>query len=189
MNSLISYSNIILAIWIVMVVYWVATAWGNKRTAYRFNPKWRLLGILLVPALYLLFSSDSEFLRTRLFERTTAIMVFGTASCAAGVAFAIWARRTIGTNWSANPTIKEGHELVEFGPYRLVRHPIYSGLLLAVLGSALAGGEVRHAFIVLVAILAVSLKMRIEETLMMRQFPEAYADYRTRTKALIPFVI
>jgi protein-S-isoprenylcysteine O-methyltransferase Ste14 len=95
----------------------------------------------------------------------------------------------IGTNWSGTVTIKQGHELVTTGPYALVRHPIYTGLLLALAGSALARGEWRGALAVLIALLALWRKLRLEEHWMREQFGEAYRAYSRRVAALVPFIL
>src|ERR1017187_7501034 len=102
---------------------------------------------------------------------------------ATGLAFAIWARHTLGRNWSGNPTVKEGHELVETGPYRLVRHPIYTGFLLAIAGTGIGSGQVMQLFIFGTAFVLLWAKLRIEESLMLRQFPQTYPGYMKRTKA------
>ena len=95
----------------------------------------------------------------------------------------------VGAKWSSEEQLKQGHELILRGPYRLVRHPIYTGLLLAFLGSALALGELRG--LLAFAILAVSFwfKLRLEERWMREQFGGAYADYMRRVKALVPGVL
>jgi protein-S-isoprenylcysteine O-methyltransferase Ste14 len=142
-----------------------------------------------VPALVLAFRAYPEVFDRRIFPSSGAASWIGLCLCAGGVAFAIWARRTLGTNWSGNPSIKEGHELVQSGPYRLARHPIYTGLIAAVLGTQLGGGRVRELVILLGSLAVVWVKIRVEERLMMRQFPAAYPRYRERTKALIPFVL
>jgi protein-S-isoprenylcysteine O-methyltransferase Ste14 len=112
----------------------------------------------------------------------------GAALTFAGLAFAIWARFIIAGNWSSYVELKQDHQLIIEGPYALVRHPIYTGLLLAFIGSALAVGEWRG--VLSVAIVAASFwrKLRLEEALMRRQFGEAYARYAARVPALIPFV-
>jgi protein-S-isoprenylcysteine O-methyltransferase Ste14 len=107
----------------------------------------------------------------------------------AGAGFAIWARAYLGRNWSAIVTIKEDHRMVRSGPYALVRHPIYSGFLLALLGSALALGEVRGLVAVALAFLAWWFKSRLEEQFMEQRFGAEYAVYKRRVKALIPFVL
>lgn len=105
-----------------------------------------------------------------------------------GLLFSIWARRYLGTNWSATVTIKQRHELVTDGPYAHVRHPIYSGLLLAMLGSAIAVGEWRALFAVALALLALWRKLWVEERWMQQHFGDAYRAYRRNVPALIPFL-
>ncbi len=104
----------------------------------------------------------------------------------AGVLFACWARLTLGANWSGRPSVKAGHELIVKGPYALARHPIYTGLLLAVAGTALAVGEWRAVLGFLLILTAFVTKIRQEERLMMQTFPDAYPAYRQRVKALVP---
>jgi protein-S-isoprenylcysteine O-methyltransferase Ste14 len=111
----------------------------------------------------------------------------GLALTMAGLLLAIWARRHLGRNWSAEVTVKEDHALVRSGPYARVRHPIYSGLLLAMAGTAVAVGEWRGIVAVLLVLLAFVLKSRVEEERMRETFPE-YEAYRRESAALIPFV-
>ena len=108
---------------------------------------------------------------------------------AAGLGFAVWARRCLGRNWSGIVTVKQGHELIRSGPYALVRHPIYTGLLLAILGTASAIGEWRGliAFVLITA--GFVLKLRIEEDFISETFGEQYARYRAEVPALIPFIV
>ena len=178
-----------ITLWLILAAYWVYGAWGNKRTAYRLNPVWRILGIAAFVVLVIGFNELPPFFHQRIYRFSVATEWTGMALCAAGVAFAIWARRTLGGNWSGNPTIKEGHELVTTGPYRLVRHPIYTGFLLLIVGTLLGSGRVSDLLILAFACAAGWVKIRIEESLMIRQFPDAYSAYRKRTKALIPFVL
>jgi protein-S-isoprenylcysteine O-methyltransferase Ste14 len=189
MNSLLNYSTPFYALWLIFVCYFFVSAWGNKATAFRVKRTWRLVYLLGIIALIWFLSLDSGFLNLRLLEWTPATGPVALALCAAGIFFAIWARRTLATNWSLDPTIKESHELVQKGPYRLVRHPIYTGILLALFGTELAGGRMKNAIVFLFALATFLYKMRVEESLMMRQFPQAYPAYKGRTKALVPFVI
>jgi protein-S-isoprenylcysteine O-methyltransferase Ste14 len=101
----------------------------------------------------------------------------------------VWARRTLGRNWSANVTFKEGHELITSGPYAYVRHPIYSGLLLLILSVAVYAGSVISFVIFLLFFLGAFLKAGKEERLMAEHFPDAYPIYLKRVKAIIPFVL
>jgi protein-S-isoprenylcysteine O-methyltransferase Ste14 len=117
----------------------------------------------------------------------TVLSSFGVILCIAGIAFLVWARQCLGKNWSQTVAVKIDHELVTSGPYRYVRHPMYSGGLVAVIGSAIVSGG---AWIFLVIILGALFLWRVgaEDKLMGQQFPDEYPDYKRRTKALIPFV-
>ena len=109
--------------------------------------------------------------------------------CAIGLAFAIWARVTLGSNWSGVVTLKEGHELVERGPYRFVRHPIYTGILTMFFATALAQGHLSGFAGTLLMFASFWIKLRDEEKLMLRQFDERYTEYQQRVKRIIPFVL
>jgi protein-S-isoprenylcysteine O-methyltransferase Ste14 len=95
----------------------------------------------------------------------------------------------LGTNWSGTVTIKQDHELITGGPYRFVRHPIYSGLLLAFIGTALARGEWRGVLAVALTFVAFWRKLRIEEQWMRQQFGVAYEEYARRVAALAPHIL
>lgn len=105
-----------------------------------------------------------------------------------GFGFALWARLHLGRNWGMPMSLRQGHELVTSGPYAHVRHPIYSGIMLATIGSVLAGGLV-WLLPVVVCFVYFLISARTEEAMMLEQFPDAYPAYRRRTKMLIPFVL
>jgi protein-S-isoprenylcysteine O-methyltransferase Ste14 len=109
--------------------------------------------------------------------------------CIAGLAFCVWARVTLGRNWSGTITFKEGHELIERGPYRLVRHPIYTGLLAMFLATAIAAGHLGGVVAVMLAFASFWVKLKEEEKLMLQQFPDQYGSYQQRVKRIIPFVL
>jgi protein-S-isoprenylcysteine O-methyltransferase Ste14 len=107
----------------------------------------------------------------------------------AGLGFTVWARLVLGRNWSGVVTLKDNHTLIRSGPYGLVRHPIYTGLLLALIGSAMTRGEWR-GFLGLALVAAAFLrKIAIEERWLAEQFPADYARYRQEVPALIPRLI
>jgi protein-S-isoprenylcysteine O-methyltransferase Ste14 len=180
------------ALWIVFIAFWIWMARGGKTVAEREGAFSRLshygplaIGILLIaaPSVPLAFLDD-RFVPLRLW-----VVQLGAALTFAGIAFAIWARMTLAGNWSSDVTLKHDHELVVAGPYRWVRHPIYTGILLGLAGTALAVGEWRAALGVVIVGLAYWRKLTIEEAIMRRQFGEAYARYADRVRALIPFVL
>jgi protein-S-isoprenylcysteine O-methyltransferase Ste14 len=138
-------------------------------------------------------SSSLGFPRPPLNDRFAPLAIWsaalGAALTFAGLAFSIWARFVIAGNWSSYVELKRDHELIVEGPYRWVRHPIYTGLLLAFAGSAWAVGEWRG--VLAVAIVAASFwrKLKLEEAIIRLEFGEAYDRYAARTPALVPFVL
>lgn len=184
-------SHIIIACWCIFLVVWWVAAFRTKRTAERSSalstiahriPVW--LGC------WLLFDPRWPGLLARqVIPRTAFSEVLGVAICIFGLVFTIWARRTLAGNWSGNVTFKEGHELIRTGPYRIVRHPIYTGLLLMILGTAIHIGRLRGFIGLAVVAIGFWIKLNQEERLMLRHFPDSYPAYRREVKALVPFLI
>jgi protein-S-isoprenylcysteine O-methyltransferase Ste14 len=185
------YRHLFPVMWLAWAGYWLVTAWAVKATARREPLGSRLLHILpLTVAIWLLWAEHvpGTVLSYRLLPLTPWTFWPGALATATGLLFAVWARVHIGRNWSGTVTIKEDHELIVSGPYALVRHPIYSGLLLAIIGSALARSETRGVLAVLIAWLALWRKYRIEERWMTERFGARYDAYRQRVPALVPFL-
>jgi protein-S-isoprenylcysteine O-methyltransferase Ste14 len=177
-------TKIILIPWIVFFAYWIISARAVKRNKYQQRGWWWVRIIII--AMFLLLSRLPYF-RTRIVPRNATWDSLGLIVCAGGIACSIWARWHLGANWSGAPSLKQEHELVTSGPYRFVRHPIYTGLLLALLGTALVSGALWWIIFSIVC-LAFVYRVRVEENLMAAEFPNEYSDYRKRTNALIPFV-
>jgi len=175
--------------WAAVGAVWLAGTVSSKRTV-RVQPLGARIFQLAVLALGFTLLGWPRlavgWLGARFVPALPAISFAGLAITIAGCAFAIWARFALGANWSARATVKEHHELITWGPYAVTRHPIYSGLLAAVAGTALAGGELRHALGLIVILFGFLIKISQEERLMSQTFPEAYSRYRRRVKALIP---
>jgi protein-S-isoprenylcysteine O-methyltransferase Ste14 len=179
-------------LWLAFIAFWIAMARGNKVVAERESAFSRLSHYLpLAIAIYLLAAPHVPFapLNDRFAPLSLRLVRLGAALTFAGIAFAIWARVWIAGNWSSDVTLKRDHELVVNGPYAFVRHPIYTGILLALLGTALAVGEWRGLLAIVFAAAAFWRKLGIEEAVMLRQFGEAYVRYAARVPALIPFVL
>ncbi len=121
-----------------------------------------------------------------LWPSTGVCLAAGLAIEGIGLGFAIWARSTLGRNWAARITTGASQELVIRGPYRLVRHPIYSGLLLGILGTTIVVGRVRGLLGALLALAGVLIKIRREEAALRRHFGGAYEEYAKRVPALLP---
>ena len=184
--------NIIRGCWLVFVVIWLIAAVSTKRTVYRESRTQRLrYWVLLVIAYVLLFYGRRlpYPLNIRVLPQVALNAWAAAVLCVIGLAFAIWARVTLGRNWSGAVTLKEEHELVELGPYRFVRHPIYTGILTMFFATALAQGHLSGFVGTLLMFASFWIKLRDEEKLMLQQFPERYADYRRRAKCIIPFVL
>jgi protein-S-isoprenylcysteine O-methyltransferase Ste14 len=183
--------NFIIACWVVFAAYWAATAASTKRTAQRqtwASRSWYLL--LLVLAFALLFGAvPLDPLTRRIVPPSPAVEIVAAVLCAGGLVLAIWARRAIGSNWSGIVTLKRDHELVTHGPYRYVRHPIYSAILAMFFATALATGRLGGFVGFALCFLSCWIKLGQEEALLMRHFPDEYPAYRARVKALVPFVI
>jgi protein-S-isoprenylcysteine O-methyltransferase Ste14 len=179
-------------LWATLGFFWLARALAAKRTARRQSASSRIVQSLPVVAGFSLLFARAHWpwwLTQRFVPESPAVSWMGLALTAAGIAFAIWARIWIGRNWSGTVTIKEEHELVQSGPYALVRHPIYSGFLLAFLGTGVIEGQVRALVGFLLVLFGWGLKLRLEESFMAEQFGNAYSDYKKRVKALVPFVV
>ncbi len=181
---------IILSCWIVFVAYWLISAFGVKATAERgsFSTRLTYRIPLIIGGIILGKFHQPYPLSLAVTPQTFVTAAIGAAVCVAGLCVAIWSRWTLGGNWSSEVTFKVGHQLVKTGPYRLVRHPIYTGVLLMCLGPVIQFGRL-HCWLGL-AIIALGLwiKLKQEEAIMLRHFPD-YSDYCKEVKALIPFVI
>lgn len=178
--------------WLLFVAYWWISAIGVKKNVRRRSLRWeagvRLVAIAVIVSLAR-FPGSRAFFQARASAAVNSTeAVAGLILCLAGFALAVWARLHLGRNWGMPMTFKEGHNLVTAGPYRYIRHPIYTGMLLAILGSALVAGPVWLAVFMGMAIYCV-YSARTEEGLMIQHFSEQYTRYKMRTKAFIPFVI
>ena len=178
-------------LWALMFAYWFAKRiLGTKPTirstplkeALRFRVPW-VLGFALV---FVPFSPG--FLGMQILPSLGWLKASGVGLCFLGLAFSVWARNTLGTNWSSAVTVKADHQLIQNGPYSLSRHPIYSGFLLAFVGMVLCIGELRALAGLASLWFSYEVKVRVEERFMAEQFGEAYAQYAARVSKLVPFV-
>jgi protein-S-isoprenylcysteine O-methyltransferase Ste14 len=177
------------ALWMVLSLVWLLTLLRTKRTQERADFGSRLIyGLPVLVAFYLLFDDHISFgwFGSRIIPRNIWVDGLAVLLTGTGVAFAIWARFYIGENWSSAVSIKVGHQLIRTGPYSWVRHPIYSGLLLATLGTALARREPRGLLALVLLTLGFWIKSRMEEGFMRKTFGPEYQEYSRSTGALIP---
>lgn len=186
------YRYLFPAMWLAWAIYWWISARNVKSAMRCESSKSRLAHIgplFLTGILFCVPARAVGFLGDRILPAAPWQFALAAGLTAAGLLFSVWARRYLGSNWSATVTIKHDHELVTGGPYRIVRHPIYTGLLLALLGSAIALGQWRGFLAVAIAFIALWRKLRLEEQWMRQQFGEVYTAYSRRVAALVPFVL
>lgn len=187
---LLAYHFLFPTMWLSWAAYWWLEARGAKPNERREALGSRVLHVLpLLLAVWLLWAErvPGSVLNDRLFPWAPWEFWVATLITAAGLLFTVWARVHLGRNWSGAVTIKQDHELIASGPYALVRHPIYTGLLVALIGSAMARGEWRGVLAIVVAYAALWRKLRLEERWMVERFGEQYEAYRRRVPALVPF--
>jgi protein-S-isoprenylcysteine O-methyltransferase Ste14 len=180
--------GVINGLWLILILYWTAHAFGNKKSLYKQSVRSRLL-YLVITAGFIYTIVSINRLHIRLVPITLTTQVAGIVLCAAGIVLAIWARRILGTNWSGIVTLKQDHTLVRSGPYAVVRHPIYSGIILAAAGTFLALNPSLQGVICLCFIfVGFRLKSLFEEQILAQHFPDQYPQYRRQVKALVPFI-
>jgi protein-S-isoprenylcysteine O-methyltransferase Ste14 len=129
------------------------------------------------------------FLAERMLPRSGLAELCGVLLAALGVGFAVCARKHLGSYWSGNVTIKDKHRLIRTGPYRLVRHPIYTGLLTALIGTAIVVGQWHALVAVAIAVIAMIRKIRLEERWLGQHMGEEYRRYQAETRALVPLIV
>jgi protein-S-isoprenylcysteine O-methyltransferase Ste14 len=172
---------------LVFGVTWLIGAFFTKRTVERSATFWRLFAVILV--LVLASGTISRALPDiTLWPQSRTSGLAADALAALGLYISLWARFTLGSNWSGDVTFKENHKLITWGPYAFVRHPIYTGMLTMFAGSATLIGHAQSFLFVAAIALSFWLKARVEERMMMKHFPDEYPAYKARVPALIPFV-
>jgi protein-S-isoprenylcysteine O-methyltransferase Ste14 len=176
------------ALWTLFGLYWIVSAFKLKKTKRRESWSQRFRYVLPLLAAFSLLRPWAHYgwLGARFVPLSNAAAWIAVVLTAAGVAIAFWARWHLGANWSGVVTLKEGHELIRSGPYRNIRHPIYTGILLALLGTAVAVGEVRGLLAVAIAWLSFYTKARREESFLTQEFGPSFAEHTKRTGMFLP---
>lgn len=175
--------------WIVFVAYWLVGALKTRRTerTESFASRYGVL-FLEIAGFALLFVGEAGIgiLGQKVLRGSYPLDVTGTALTWAGIVLALWARWHLGQYWSARITIKEDHKLIRTGPYARLRHPIYSGLDLAAIGSALAIDRWRCVVGVCLIILGYWIKAKKEEAMLTAQFGADFQEHCRHTGFLLP---
>lgn len=191
---MVIYNAVIAGLWLVLILFWFVSAIGIKRSLGRpWSWQWEIGVRLVLAALILLavrlrvLQAAREELQAHLVNMSVPMGVVGVLLCALGVGLAIWARMYLGRNWGMPMSQKENPDLVTTGPYAYVRHPVYTGFLLAMLGSAI-GQSLVWGLPLMVGGVYFGYSARREEKLMLTEFPEQYSQYMKRTKMMLPFI-
>jgi len=175
-------------LWLLWLAYWLIEA---RNTAPTLKSESLLTAVVYrgatVVGIVLIFGLKRQ--RTELWPVSVVLLCIAATLMLCGFAFAIWARRHLGRYWSARVTLKEGHQLIESGPYGLVRHPIYAGLLLSMAATVVTIGTLQSVCGYALLVGALIFKLGAEERLLTAHLGPAYQDYQKRVKALIPGVI
>jgi protein-S-isoprenylcysteine O-methyltransferase Ste14 len=175
-------------VWVAFSVYWEIAAKGRTPERAAESSLSRGFHVFLTN-IALLLQIAPILGPGRLLPPSIPVVALGFIVQASGLLLAIWARNHLGKNWSGRITIKEGHDLVRTGPYKNLRHPIYSGILTMYLGTALITGERLGLVGLAVALLAYWRKIRLEDAALKEAFGAEYEAYQHQTWALIPGVL
>jgi Isoprenylcysteine carboxyl methyltransferase (ICMT) family len=186
----LTYRGLITFLWIAWLLYWLLSALNAKTTQRRESIVSRLTYVVpMLAGAWLIGAPRTRlgWLSTPLLPEQLWRLPLAVVLVALGLGFTVWARVHLGRNWSGSVTLKEGHELIRSGPYAYVRHPIYTGLIVALIGSTLACGEPRALLGLALMLFSFVYKLRIEEGFMRTMFPGQYERYSEAVPALVPF--
>jgi len=180
--------------WLIVLTYWFISGIGAKKADRQENVFSRFLQywLPLIIAILLLGPGDwygHSRLRENFIEHTDLVGIIGLSISVIGAIIACTSRYSLGKNWSLSVQRKENHQFIQTGIYKIVRHPIYTGLLLLFIGNAIIVGDYRAILAVLIVFISFWLKLKKEEKLLTETFGAEYKEYKNRTKALIPYLL
>ena len=187
------YLRIIAGIWVVfMALLFIPTLRGGipiERRSSRYLHWSAIVAVVVVIIVFLLGTFESDALVIRVVPDSLLVGITGVLLTVAGLGFSGWARCHLGKYWSSLVEVKVGHQLIMTGPYRIVRNPMYTGILIAFLGATIAIGEL-FAFVALaIGIVSIWVKIKTEEEILTKKFGGEYLRYKREVKALIPYVV
>jgi protein-S-isoprenylcysteine O-methyltransferase Ste14 len=174
-------------LWDLLLLVWVVLWFGMKR-AKKLETPWEMLqhAAPLVLGFWLLYERGWKFLDIELLPEIPMVLWSGLVLTAVGVALAIWARLTLGANWSGLVTVKKDHELIRKGLYRWIRHPIYTGILLSFIGTAMIMGHLRGWLGLLIVWATFYFKARREERFLRQEFGDGFEEHARHTGMFLP---
>ena len=187
-------TDVIGVCWLIFLVVWVVSSFFAKKSVTKRRWGWRWIFIIAI-ILFVVFINRGNnayfarlFFTNQFFPATTIISIIAIIFAVAGLIGAVWARVYLGRNWSGYVTYKKKHELVTDGPYKYVRHPIYSSMMLMFIGTWLSFPTIYVSFMFLIYLSIFLWRKGKEEAIMIKLFGKKYKDYMKHTKALIPWV-
>jgi protein-S-isoprenylcysteine O-methyltransferase Ste14 len=177
--------------WLAIAIFWVVSSFSVKKSIKKQSGWQRRAYILCVAVAFTLLFGDNfnpAFLYKTILYQNNYWKMGGLLICACGLLFSLLARIQLGQNWSARISIKENHELIQTGPYRVTRNPIYTGFLLAFVGCSMSLGQVRGYLGIPVFLTCLLIKISQEEKFMREAFGGKWLAYHTRVNCLIPMI-
>lgn len=177
--------------WCLLILIWIVSAFSVKPALERqsWAGRFATFAFLALASMLLLGKISLWSLNSRIWPAEQALRILACTITFAGLGVSVWSRFTLGPDWSATVTYREGHELIQRGPYRFVRHPMYTGFLLMVAGTTVNLGDASSLVAILICCLGIWWKLAREENMLTKHFPDSYRRYKSNTKALIPFVL
>lgn len=180
--------------WAVFLIVWTIGAFQTKKARQQEPLLKRLLwywlplivaGLLLGPTEWFM----GMWIRENFVEHTDLVGIIGASIAWLGTLLACWSRYLLGKNWSVSVQLKKDHELIKKGPYKIIRHPIYTAILLLFLGNVIIVGDYRGILAIIIVFLSLWRKLKLEEQWLTLHFGESYRNYKEKTKALLPWVL
>lgn len=190
-----NYIKIVLQIcWIIIILYWFYSRNKTKKVNQQEGFVKRFFYYILPLMVAVLLLGPGEWfghsiIRENFVEHTNFVGIVGLVFCLGGTFLACWARYNLGNNWSLSVQEKENHQLIKSGIYGIIRHPIYSGLLMLFVGNAIIVGDYRGIIAVLIVFISFWYKLLKEEKILLSIFGNQYTEYKKKTKALIPYIL
>jgi protein-S-isoprenylcysteine O-methyltransferase Ste14 len=181
-------------VWIALITFWIISAINNKQAVFKESILSRFLQYWLPLIIAILLLGPGEWfghtlIRENFIEHTNLVGSIGLIISFIGLIIACWSRYLLGKNWSLSVQKKENHELIKSGFYKIVRHPIYTGILLIFIGNIIIVGDYRGFIALTIVFASFWYKLKKEERILTEIFGEKYELYKNKTKALIPLIL
>jgi protein-S-isoprenylcysteine O-methyltransferase len=191
---MLTYLQIIAGIWIIFMAFIYIPSLFFRAPVERMSSRYLQSSIILAVIVLILFIILARYgsgtLLLRVIPDSLLAGITGIVLTIAGLGFSAWARIHLGRYWSSMVMVRIGHRIIKTGPYRIVRNPMYTGLLIAFVGAAIAIGEL-VAFVALgIGIASIWVKIKAEEEILLEKFGEEYLQYKRDVRAaIIPWIV